>query len=1589
METLLERGIPIDAINEYSAVEKGPGRPPHWEMVFWWTRKPLAGARAVVAASLLPAEAYQTPEQFLNDLFPCRNGRKTVHACNPAPRLVEKMRGKKVLDPFAGFGSIPLEASRLGAEAVAVELLPTAYVFLKAVLEFPRRVKPQDVEKWGRWVVEKLREETKELYDADVYIGTWEVKCPVCGRYTPLVGNWWLAKVKGKEGYERLAWMEWRDGRVEVRDLNEECRKEGGGSCDELKAEVSTRGEEGGSVAWRGLRYAVPLKNVDARRETAQCLHCRAEINHRVVNGKLVKGKKSEGDWYVKWALRQWNANYERYLRGEISLDDLKNSPARPTLLAKVHIENSDLKFQPATPQDVEKLWRAAEELKKMWGDPDIPTEQIPPYGNIGGGLRFPVYAVDKWYQFFNPRQLLTLVKLVKLIREAGRLAEEEKLREGASGEEAKKYAEAVTTYLAIALIRYADYNTVSNLWDTWFLKISHGLTARGIAMMWNWGDLKPETELTGSYSKSIKNVDEATEYLTNISNPPRVVFDDATELSRLEGERFDVVVTDPPYADDVAYAELSDFYYVWLKRALSGVEGGELRPRFLPEAFFDEFGLEIPTQWQRFAPREVSESEGRWEHFGMKVTFADLLSRAFSNVVRFLKEDGLLVVYYVAKKPESWEALVDALWRRGGMTLTAAYPVETEAEESVVARGKASVLGGYVSAWRRRSGERPLELDAAWEGAVTSLVEILKSAGKELYRHQLDFVSDALWLARPRVLLADDVGLGKTIQALLLVKALMEMGRVNHVLVVVPRAVLGQWEEELRRFDVPHFTVENPEFPIGHRVYLVTLDRAKMPEYLDALSRIQWNLVVVDEAHKIRLGTQRQRLSHLCKAAGGCLLLTATPHTGAVVPHSIHKLVQRHGSRRQALVKEIHTPEVPQPLEAAPLHHAALKQRPHHLRYEVSPPPGDVREVLIQPPGLDVGEPRRHPPKPRIRRVLQRRLRPLPPTLNPRAEQLLHLPPQPLVSLLPEEVREVQGEVTQNLINGPDNLAEGHRPLPDAGDVHQPREQFPGVRGKLRPVVPPNHKQVVAPPRHAELQEIHREDGPVHLLQRLLPGVPRRHHPDLTQRLLPGPRDVDRREGASPLPQQAGHLIRHHLPAVLVGKLTHSLPKRIRLVAHKPVDVPIPKPRHVQTHVGHPSQHVPHIHRPHVNPVVGPQHQVVLRRVEHRHREELRQESNKQDMPKDGYGGLPARLLNVLLIQRQEAAPIIGVGPAYDEQIPRLGEVGEGHQLARRRVQIGPGQGTQELPRQLNPGTLRHRLVSQPKQHVEKHRVEWVRILKPPLVLGKSLIPHHPPQRGQIHAGGLDPGPPPKDQGDVLHRVKSHLHVVHPLHHKKRRRRLSRRTRLREKGVGHEEVGPPAFRNHLRKRLKPRHEALPLVEILSLVENHHKRRVPPHHIPQPILRAGIPQLSCHSLRLPVVAENRHVRHPLKGRRLKLNAELRQIPPHTLTTPLTPPIQRNDVQNKGEEMRLARPEESRKQVNLRLPRRQAAQEILHVLPKPRRHVGHLQKRIRPAVKLVLRRRPPVEKEGPIDLVHVNRRADPPLGEKLHKRHIEL
>ena len=229
--------------------------------------------------------------------------------------------------------------------------------------------------------------------------------------------------------------------------------------------------------------------------------------------------------------------------------------------------------------EDQEKLEIAEENVRKLieCEDPDVPTESIPPYGHKGGGLRFPTEIVSYWYQFFNPRQLLTLVKFVKLIREAGKLIEKEKIEEGLTREEAFKYAEGVVTYLTIWLADFVDYNSTFNRWNPPFwglLKVQESLSFRGIGMVWNWCEFHAVIGL----EIFIKYILKGLNYLTSVHEfraitQKHCVLDDATILSKIN-EKFDLIVTDPPYYDDVAYSELSDFYYVWLKRALSDVKG-------------------------------------------------------------------------------------------------------------------------------------------------------------------------------------------------------------------------------------------------------------------------------------------------------------------------------------------------------------------------------------------------------------------------------------------------------------------------------------------------------------------------------------------------------------------------------------------------------------------------------------------------------------------------------------------------------------------------------------------------------------------------------------------------------------------------------------------------------------------------------------------------------------------------------------------------------------------------------------------------------------------------------------------------------
>ena len=240
---------------------------------------------------------------------------------------------------------------------------------------------------------------------------------------------------------------------------------------------------------------------------------------------------------------------------------------------------------------------------------------------------------------------------------------------------------------------------------------------------------------LTSAFSNKPNNLDSYFNKINNNSLNIKIIQGDATSLNL--NEKFDIIVTDPPYADDVPYSELSDFYYVWLKRALSDVEDGKLIPRYHKEAFFKKIGkkyIEIKTQWQEFAKKEVSENAGRFMDLENKQEmakkhFKNLLTQSFIAMKNHLKDDGVLVTYYAHTSPEAWASLLYAGWKGAKVTITNAFPLTTESTQSIVSRGKLALDTSIVVVWRKIQQEKEKNIHSLRE----EIIEAVKKRTKEL----------------------------------------------------------------------------------------------------------------------------------------------------------------------------------------------------------------------------------------------------------------------------------------------------------------------------------------------------------------------------------------------------------------------------------------------------------------------------------------------------------------------------------------------------------------------------------------------------------------------------------------------------------------------------------------------------------------------------------------------------------------------------------------------------------------------------------------------------------------------------------------
>ncbi|OYT46230.1 hypothetical protein B6U84_00865 [Candidatus Bathyarchaeota archaeon ex4484_40] len=528
----------------------------------------------------------------------------------------------------------------------------------------------------------------------------------------------------------------------------------------------------------------------------------------------LPKEIKNRLEGYIKFALKLYN---KEIAFGETTAQRSVNKTLIiPKLFAKV--KNGFTEFMSCNRRDQEKLKLAKNEIRKLLkqDDPDVPIEPIAPFGVT---IRTIAYGFNTWHKHFNPRQLIVAIKLVKLIREAGKIIEKET--------KSIEYAEAVVTYLAISLANYIRHNSIVTSVEPTRKFVAHTLALRRPTITWNWVDINPTIDVIGSWTKSLEHTSAGLKYLVASvkifsDQKVKVLKDDATLLNSIINKNFNLIITDPPYYDDVQYAEISDFYYVWLKRALSDVAERRLVPRFLPEAFFERIGedwVEVSTQWEKYALSEVSLNPPR---LGTNATkedgvahFQNLLNSSFTTMASRLKEKGLLVTYYAHTSPEAWKALLKAGWESAGFRVTNAFPLATESAQSVVSRGKLSMDTSILVVWRKIASDGVADASKLYD----EMVEAAAERARELI--------NAGWIGR-------DLVIGTLAAALSVATKYREvrvMGRVNtDTLVekyVYPAAYLGLVRAYARKAELRD-GVKSPE-AMFYLLVKVTLPGAKM----------------------------------------------------------------------------------------------------------------------------------------------------------------------------------------------------------------------------------------------------------------------------------------------------------------------------------------------------------------------------------------------------------------------------------------------------------------------------------------------------------------------------------------------------------------------------------------------------------------------------------------------------------------------------------------------------------------------------------------------------------------------------------------
>lgn len=692
---LIETSLPLEAINAASAREKSIRHGHPSTLHLYWSRKPLATARAVLFAQLVDDPASR-PEEFPTVESQDKE-RVRLHALmekliiwenSNDEKLLEQAReeirksndGKlpAVVDPFAGGGSIPLEAQRLGLESHASDLNPLAVLINKALIEIPPKFAgwssvflgvaeeqsswlraeglAADVQHYGQWLRDEAEKRIGHLYpkvtapggtEHTVIAWKWARTVispnPANPIETPLVNSWWLSKKKGKEAWVKATVV---DGQVQY-----EVQHNADGP----------KGDADGTVNRRGAVSIADGTPIDLS-------YIRAESRAGRMGAHLIAvvADGGKGRVYV-------SPNEKHMSVAQVPRPD------------------------------------------------DLPVSELP---EKALGFRVQAYGFEQWVDLFTNRQLVALSTLSDLVADArSKVLEDalasgipagERLEDGGVGAEA--YADAVATYLALGVSRTADYCNAMCTWNINRDGVAHLFTRQAIPMVWDYVETNILSNSSGNFLGQLGWIVKV------IQNTPAQPSGVSSYVSAVSRDYVDLVVsTDPPYYDNIGYSDLSDFFYVWLRKSLRMIHPSVVGTMLTPKAD------ELVANPYRHGGKQGAEK---------------FFVEGFNSVFHRIREDDAnpdvpMTVYYAYKQQDSgkdgtsstgWHTLLDGLIH-SGWEITATWPMRSERKGRMLSLNTNALASSILLACRPRPADARAVARRAFVAALKSeLPEALRT---------------------------------------------------------------------------------------------------------------------------------------------------------------------------------------------------------------------------------------------------------------------------------------------------------------------------------------------------------------------------------------------------------------------------------------------------------------------------------------------------------------------------------------------------------------------------------------------------------------------------------------------------------------------------------------------------------------------------------------------------------------------------------------------------------------------------------------------------------------------------------------------